>query len=95
MSEPSVWPKCRCGGIAVDNASGGITRTCIRCGAIVNPLSAEELQRISDEKDCDRICGPHYKTIGPDGKRLLHDSNCPIQQKLWKKPPMRQRVPTI
>lgn len=31
------WPKCRCGGVAVYNASGDISRTCIRCGSIVNP----------------------------------------------------------
>jgi len=31
------WPRCQCGGIAVDNSSGNITRTCIRCGAIVRP----------------------------------------------------------
>ena len=29
------WPRCDCGGIAVTNASGDITRTCIRCGKIV------------------------------------------------------------
>lgn len=33
-----VFPRCECGGIATDNASGDITRTCIRCGGIVYPL---------------------------------------------------------
>ena len=32
-----TWPKCRCGGVVVTNASDDITRTCIRCGAIVKP----------------------------------------------------------
>lgn len=32
------WPKCQCGGVAVTNASGEITRTCIRCGRIVRPI---------------------------------------------------------
>lgn len=31
------WPKCECGGVAAVNASGDITRTCIRCGSIVKP----------------------------------------------------------
>lgn len=31
------WPRCECGGVAVPNASGDITRTCIRCGKIVPP----------------------------------------------------------
>jgi hypothetical protein len=59
------------------------------------PPSAEELKRRSDERECERICGPHYKTIGPDGKRLLHSLFCPIQQALWKKPPIRPRVPLV
>lgn len=29
------WPRCECGGVAVSNASDDLTRTCIRCGAIV------------------------------------------------------------
>ncbi len=32
------FPPCKCGGVAVGNASGDITRTCIRCGAIVRPV---------------------------------------------------------
>jgi hypothetical protein len=39
MTATKTWPKCVCGGIAVDNASGDITRTCIRCGSIIKPLS--------------------------------------------------------
>lgn len=31
------WPKCECGGVAVYNASGDISRSCIRCGSIVKP----------------------------------------------------------
>ena len=33
------WPRCTCGGVAVSNASGDITRTCIRCGKIVKAPS--------------------------------------------------------
>jgi hypothetical protein len=39
---PNSFPKCECGGIALDNASGDITRTCIRCGRIVKPLSPQD-----------------------------------------------------
>jgi hypothetical protein len=33
------FPKCECGGIGVSNASGDITRTCIRCGAVIGPTA--------------------------------------------------------
>lgn len=38
MEANAKFPPCRCGGAAVGNASGDITRTCIRCGAIVLPV---------------------------------------------------------
>jgi len=36
------WPRCKCGGAAVTNASGDLTRTCIRCGKIVRKDSSVE-----------------------------------------------------
>lgn len=39
---PKVFPRCKCGGVATTNASGDITRTCIRCGAIVKPTTEKQ-----------------------------------------------------
>ena len=36
------FPRCKCGGVAVANASGDLTRTCIHCGAIVAPTQEKQ-----------------------------------------------------
>jgi hypothetical protein len=41
QGNPDVWPRCVCGGVAVSNASGDLTRTCIRCGKIVKRDSVQ------------------------------------------------------
>lgn len=38
-----ILPKCKCGGMTLDNASGGITRTCIHC---CGTMSIEKARRI-------------------------------------------------
>ena len=57
---PGIWPKCTCGGVAVTNASGDITRTCIRCGKIVKASdpAKKSLVDLYEMKD-----GQYVKTV--------------------------------
>jgi len=48
------FPKCMCGGIAVTNASGDITRTCIRCGSVVFPIARKETP-VAEESQTQRL----------------------------------------
>lgn len=45
-----LWPRCsKCGGVAVTNASGDATRTCIRCGGIVHPNAPNPTEPATQE----------------------------------------------
>ena len=48
ISENAKWPPCKCGGVAVSNASGELTRTCIRCGAIVRKAILGHASAVAD-----------------------------------------------
>ncbi len=50
----TTWPLCDCGGIATSNASGDITRTCIRCGKIVRQLTAAKLLTETNTQQVER-----------------------------------------
>lgn len=58
MTSDTKWPRCeKCGGVAVSNASGDITRTCIHCGSIVKRLPQHiDSDRHRGPSDWDREC---------------------------------------
>ncbi len=58
--EPTAWPRCECGGVATTNASDDITRTCIRCGGIVQLLASSNVH----PKNC---AMPHCPCGGQGG----------------------------
>lgn len=71
-----IWPRCECGGVGTINASGGITRTCIRCGKTIQPeppaptcptcrntrVISERVGRVFETDSPDEI-GDAYRTV--------------------------------